>query len=42
MEHEQDQAGLIELGTASIETQSGPIGNVPEALGLTFVGLSDE
>ncbi len=42
MERHQDDAGVIELGTASIETQSGPIGNAPEPLGLTFVGLTDE
>ena len=42
MEREQDYTGLVELGTASIDTLGSPVGTQPEAIGFFAVGISDE
>ena len=42
MERGQDNSGLIELGTASIDTLGSPVGTRPEAIGYFEFGISDE
>lgn len=41
MEREHDTAELVELGTASTDTQGSPIPTVAEDQGYLPVGLSD-
>ena len=42
MHYEQDEATLIELGTASSDTHGRLIGAVPEDTNFYNLGLSDE
>lgn len=42
MEREQDNSGVIELGTASVETLGNPVGAQAETIGYFPLGISDE
>lgn len=42
MEREQDSAGTIELGTASVDTHGRSIFGAPEEQGFYTVGISDD
>ena len=42
MEREQDSTGLVELGTASVDTHGNPVGDRAETLGYFPIGISDE
>lgn len=42
MQHEQDQSGLVELGSASEDTLGAPVPSTPEDFGFHPLGLSDE
>jgi len=42
MEREQDNSGLVELGTASIDTLGVPTGDRSEGIGYFALGISDE